>query len=134
MLLIILIFHVSVFELFASVKNYFAALLSQARSEPKTAKKKPETAHGVAIAPSLDTDAEADKEIVFNLLDEGKDAAPEAYADPEIKVYDDVTSGPEDEEPSEEEKEALERAKTIEEEIEDLTKEADSEDDINFDL
>lgn len=35
---------------------------------------------------------------------------------------------------SEEEKEALERAKTIEEEIEDLTKEADSEDDINFDL
>ncbi len=104
--LIILIFHVSVFELFASVKNYFAALLSQARSEPKTAKKKPETAHGVAIATSLDTDAEADKEIVFNLLDEGEDAAPEAYADPEIKVYDDVTSGPEDEEPSEEEKEA----------------------------
>lgn len=37
---------------------------------------------------------------------------------------------------SDEEKEALERAKTIEEEIEDLTKEADndSEDDINFDF
>ena len=35
---------------------------------------------------------------------------------------------------SDEEKEALERAKTVEEEIEDMTKEADSEDDINFDL
>lgn len=35
---------------------------------------------------------------------------------------------------SEEEKEAMERAKTIEEEIEDLTKEANSEDDIEFDL
>lgn len=35
---------------------------------------------------------------------------------------------------SEEEKEALERAKTIEEEIEDLTREANSEDDLNFDL
>lgn len=108
--LIILIFHVSVFELFASVKNYFADLLSRERSEPKTAKKKPETAQGVAIAPNLDTDAEADKEIVFNLPDDseaaGGAAAPETYADPEIKVYDDVTSGPEDEEPSEEEKEA----------------------------
>ena len=35
---------------------------------------------------------------------------------------------------SDEEKEALERAKTVEEEIEELTGEADSEDDINFDL
>lgn len=35
---------------------------------------------------------------------------------------------------SEEEKEALERAKTVEEEIEELTKEADSEDEINFDI
>lgn len=35
---------------------------------------------------------------------------------------------------SDEEKEALERAKTVEEEIEDLTKEAHSEDDIEFDL
>lgn len=35
---------------------------------------------------------------------------------------------------SDEEKEALERAKTVEEEIEDMTKEADSEDDINFDI
>ncbi len=35
---------------------------------------------------------------------------------------------------SEEEKDALERAKTVEEEIEDLTKKADTEDDINFDL
>lgn len=35
---------------------------------------------------------------------------------------------------SEEEKQALEQAKTVEEEINDLTKEADSEDDINFDL
>lgn len=35
---------------------------------------------------------------------------------------------------SEEEKNALERAKTVEEEIDDLTKEANSEDDIEFDL
>lgn len=35
---------------------------------------------------------------------------------------------------SEEEKNALERAKTVEEEIEDLTKQANSEDDIDFDL
>lgn len=35
---------------------------------------------------------------------------------------------------SEEEKEALERAKTVEEEIDDLTSEAESGDDINFDI
>ena len=35
---------------------------------------------------------------------------------------------------SEEEKQALEQAKTVEEEINDLTQEADVEDDINFDL
>ncbi|MDD6326976.1 MAG: DUF4446 family protein [Eubacteriales bacterium] len=35
---------------------------------------------------------------------------------------------------SDEEKQALEQAKTVEEEINDLTKEAETEDDINFDL
>lgn len=35
---------------------------------------------------------------------------------------------------SDEEKEALEKAKTVEEEIDELTKDADSDDDINFDL
>ncbi len=101
LVLIVLTFEVS----FASVVNYIRARLQSAADSARAVPQKEQPQRGVAVKPELDkphsiSSAEAD--IVFNIPDDDFDYG----GDPEIKVYDDVTSGPEDMEPSEEEKAA----------------------------
>ncbi len=103
--LLILIFDVSVVALFKALVRYISSLLpSKDKKEESPEKKKPT---GVAVAPDLDSEEEniPEREIIFNLPEDDFDNSLE-FSDPEIKVYDDTVSGPEDEEPSEEEKAA----------------------------
>lgn len=102
--LVILIFNISLANVFKSAQTFLADFSG---NDKKTAAKpadKPDTSRGVAIDPELERAAFSEREIVFNIPEES--VPEETYADPEIKIYDDVTSGPEDEEPSDEEKEA----------------------------
>ena len=110
-ILIVLIFDVSVVDLFVRFKDFMQEISAERQTEPKSekqgkAEKQKENTKGVAIMPELDDESE--KEIVINIPEEKveEEALPEPFEDPEIRIYDDVTSGPEDEEPSEEEKEA----------------------------
>ena len=116
--LVILIFNVSIIKGIRALYLFFAEL--KQKSEPQRAPAKESVkkeAKGVAIDPDLERAAFSDKEIIFNLpekeestdsqIDDSVERVPAfEFVDPEIKVYDEVTSGPEDQEPSDEEKEA----------------------------
>ncbi len=104
LVLIVLTFNVS----FMNIINYIKAKLESAASEAKDISPKQKAATGgVAVKPDLENKEKhsepSDADIVFNIPE---DDDFEYMSDPEIKMYDDVTSGPEDQEPSEEEKEA----------------------------
>ncbi len=105
--LVILIFNISLAGIFDSVRLMVRDLGAKEQKTPAKSKPAAETNRGVAIDPDLERAAFSDREIVFNIPEE--DSTPDeeqSFADPEIRVYDDVTSGPEDMEPSDEEKEA----------------------------
>ena len=104
--LVILIFNISLAGIFDSVRLFVRELVAKGQSSAAKAKPAVEANRGVAIDPDLENAAFSDREIVFNIPEEDTNHDDEAFADPEIRVYDDVTSGPEDEEPSDEEKEA----------------------------
>ncbi len=114
--LIVLIFNISILNAFVSLKALFAELFQKCKKdeEPKPAKR------GVAITPNLDDE----KDIVINLPEDKDEPYFDEFIDPEIKIYDDVTSGSEDEEPSEEEKEAK---KLSDDELEALDREIKEE-------
>lgn len=99
LVLVVLTFDISLAAIVGGIK----AMLVSSKPEQNKA---PERHSGVAIKPDLDK-IENEKfslkeDIVINIPEDDISDIP----DPEIKIYDDVTSGPEDEEPSEEEKEA----------------------------
>lgn len=105
--LVILIFNISLAGIFDSVRLMVRELGAKEPKAPAKAKPATETNRGVAIDPDLERAAFSDREIVFNIPEEeSTPTKEESFADPEIRVYDDVTSGPEDMEPSDEEKEA----------------------------
>ena len=105
--LVILIFNISLAHFFDSVRLMVRELGAKEPKAPAKAKPATETNRGVAIDPDLERAAFSDREIVFNIPEEeSTPTEEESFADPEIRVYDDVTSGPEDMEPSDEEKEA----------------------------
>ena len=104
LVLSVLTFNISLM----SIVNYIRTKLESAATDARQALPKDKKASGgVAVKPDLEKAParpepnEAD--IVFNIPEEDDF---EYLSDPEIKVYDDVTSGPEDREPSEEEKAA----------------------------
>lgn len=102
LVLLILLFDIS----FVAVAKWIKEKIQNAAKEAKQkdADKKPAT-KGVAVKPDLDNNNKksSENDIVINVPEEDDF---EYFEDPEIKVYDDVVSGPEDEEPSEEEKAA----------------------------
>lgn len=98
--LTILIFDISLIDVYKSVKRFIEDMISKGDK-----KQAPEKSRGVAIEPDLDKGAFNEKEIVFNIPEEAT-GEQLVFADPEIRLYDDVTSGSEDEEPSDEEKAA----------------------------
>ena len=92
----VLVFDISLSQIVAFFKNLFVA-------SEKEEKKAPKGSGGVVVKPDIDKEPYREPEnIVINIPEE----EPNDIPDPEIRIYDDVTSGPEDEEPSEEEKEA----------------------------
>ncbi|MBR3932678.1 MAG: DNA translocase FtsK 4TM domain-containing protein [Clostridia bacterium] len=102
LVLLILLFDIS----FVAVVKWIKEKIQNAAKEAKQkdADKKHAT-KGVAVKPDLDNNNKksSENDIVINVPEEDDF---EYFEDPEIKVYDDVVSGPEDEEPSEEEKAA----------------------------
>lgn len=100
LVLLVLTFDISLSGVLNGIK---AMLVSSSKTETK---KEAPRQNGVAIKPDLDRIEResilSNEEIVINIPDDDISDIP----DPEIKIYDDVTSGPEDEEPSDEEKEA----------------------------
>ncbi len=98
--LVIMLFNISIVKVFSSLKALLTEFFKKLRGEVGKVAPAPK---GVLVAPEL----EDDEEIVINVPKETEEPIfDEAFVDPEIKIYDDVTSGSEDEEPSEEEKEA----------------------------
>ncbi len=105
LVLSILLFDISLAKLVVAVRAKLSAAADEAREaekgDAKISKK------GVAVQPDIDSFNDKidsfPSDIVFNIPE---DDIYDDASDPEIKVYDDVVSGPEDEEPSEEEKEA----------------------------
>lgn len=104
LVLVILLFDISLMSLISGAKEKISYLIPKNEVADKKQTKAPK---GVAVEPDIESftesNGDSDTDIVFNVP--ADDNAPDAV-DPEIKVYDDVTSGPEDQEPSEEEKEA----------------------------
>lgn len=105
LVLVIVLFDISIAKLIIAVKSKISSVADEVKEAEKA--DAPKGRHGVAVAPDIekfnDNPNSVQGDIVFNIPED--DIYDDAY-DPEIKVYDDVTSGPEDEEPSEEEKEA----------------------------
>lgn len=102
LVLAVLLFNISFVSIFNSIKQRIQTISAQNTKQTK----KTISERGVAVEPNIDKFTESkntESDIVFNIPDDDK---PGFNIDPEIKVYDDVTSGPEDAEPSEEEKEA----------------------------
>ncbi len=102
LVLVVITFDIS----FASVVSFIKQKLSAISAQKDAPVKRETPQKGVAVKPDLEKMAQKesfDADIVLNIPEEG---SVEFNIDPEIKVYDDVTSGPEDAEPSEEEKEA----------------------------
>ncbi|MBQ6894905.1 MAG: DNA translocase FtsK 4TM domain-containing protein [Clostridia bacterium] len=92
----VLVFDISLSQIAAFFKTLFVA-------SEKEEKKAPKGSGGVVVKPDIDKEPYREPEnIVINIPEE----EPNDIPDPEIRIYDDVTSGSEDEEPSEEEKEA----------------------------
>lgn len=118
--LAILIFDISVANVYASCKKFIDEIRSKNTTDKKENEKKP---RGVATMPDFGVDDIDEKKIVFNIPEETTGEQIE-FADPEIRLYDDVTSGPEDQEPSDEEKEAK---KISEDEKEQIDKEIKEE-------
>jgi len=104
--LLILIFDISVVKLVKALASYISSIIPHGDKKEEVPEKKKPT--GVAVVPDLDSDTEdriSEREIIFNLPEEENGEGLE-FSDPEIKVYEDTVSGPEDEEPSDEEKAA----------------------------
>ena len=117
--LLVMLFDISIIGLFSSFKSLLCEFVKKIKGEPEQAAP---VKRGVAVLPDLDDE---EKEIVINVPKEPEQSGfEEAFIDPEIKIYDDVTSGSEDEEPSEEEKEAK---KLSDDEIEALDREIKEE-------
>ena len=94
--LTVLVFDISLAQIVGFFKKLFVTPVKEEEKVPKGR-------GGVVVKPDIDNiEPPKAEDIVINIPDEEPDNIP----DPEIKLYDDVTSGPEDEEPSEEEKEA----------------------------
>ena len=104
LVLIILLFDISLAKLISTIKEKLLAVIPE---HTPVQQEKPKAPKGVAVEPDIESFTEfkdnVDTDIVFNVPEEDESAP---FVDPEIKVYDDVTSGPEDQEPSDEEKEA----------------------------
>jgi len=116
--ILVLLFDISIAKVFSSLRSLFAELFKKLKGEEE---KVAPVKRGVAVTPVLDEE----KEIVINVPQETETPTfDEAFIDPEIKIYDDVTSGSEDEEPSEEEKEAK---KLSDDELEALDREIKEE-------
>ncbi len=106
--LMITIFNISIASIFSAIYSYFKSMMetADATEKPKKTNRQPkeEKRNGVVITPDIDGNSGVeqynDEEIVINVTDNKEEDLP----DPEISVYDEFTSGPEDEEPSEEEK------------------------------
>ena len=95
--LVVLVFDISLVQIINLIKTKLSSAKNQA---PKP---EPKARGGVAVEPIIDkANISSNEEIVINIPEDDYENIP----DPEIKIYDDVTSGPEDQEPSEEEKEA----------------------------
>ena len=126
---VILIFDLSVAKMLMSVRTYLSDYKAERENEKsikESEKEIPKNNKRVAIDPELEMAAFSDREIIFN-LPEDEDASPEEkdeFHDPEIRLYDDVTSGSEHEEPSEEEKAAK---KLSDDEKEDIHREIKEE-------
>ncbi len=101
--LMILLFDISIAKIIVAIRTKLYNAASEVRELEKAEAKSGK--RGIAVEPDIESfPADAfPSDIVFNIPD---DDAYDDASDPEIKVYDDVVSGPEDEEPSEEEKEA----------------------------
>ncbi len=116
--LVVLIFNISISKIFVSLKSLLKEFFAGLKKEPE----KKSVKRGVAIEPDFEDD---EKEIVINIQKEKNEAEfDDEFIDPEIKIYDDVTSGPEDEEISEEEKKAK---KLSDDELEALDREIKEE-------
>jgi len=101
--LVMYIFNFSLAGFFGGIWSYIRSSVEEKEKSPKPEKEKTKKQKdGVILTPDLDGDDD-DDEIVFNIPDETEE---KDFTDPEINVYDDFTSGPEDEEPSDEEKAA----------------------------
>ena len=97
LVLAVLLFNISFVSIFNSIKQRIQTISAQNTKETK----KITSERGVAVEPNIDKFTESkntESDIVFNIPDDDKHGF---NIDPEIKVYDDVTSGPEDAEPSE---------------------------------
>ncbi len=116
----ILIFDISIANVYTACKNFIEEFMAKGDEDKKEQTKKP---RGVATMPDIDKSVIDEKEIVFNIPEETT-GEQLVFADPEIRLYDDVTSGPEDQEPSDEEKEAK---KISEDEKEKIDKEIKEE-------
>lgn len=96
---VILIFNISVSDIISSLRGIFAEI-GKTADDINKGEKKPK---GVVTPPDISKKYEPEKKLTVN--SEMKEEEP-VFIDPEIKIYDDVTSGPEDMEPSDEEKAA----------------------------
>ncbi|MBO7288753.1 MAG: DNA translocase FtsK 4TM domain-containing protein [Clostridia bacterium] len=93
----LIVFNISLADIVRVFKSIFVAAVKEEKKEA------PKGRGGVVVTPDIDNPPVPKAEdIVINIPEE----EPRDIPDPEIRLYDDVTSGPEDEEPSEEEKEA----------------------------
>lgn len=100
---VILIFNISVSDVLISIRNIFADIKRTA-SEYEQEEKQPKRPRGTVTEPDI-SKISREKDIPA-ALPESVAAEEPIFVDPEIKIYDDVTSGPEDMEPSDEEKAA----------------------------
>ncbi|MBQ4526854.1 MAG: DNA translocase FtsK 4TM domain-containing protein [Clostridia bacterium] len=114
-ILMILLFDFSIVKLFTSVRSYIIEIreehdeVSDSGKRAGDFKDKSEMkSRQVVVDPELEMAAFSDREIIFNIPEDDEATADisDEFHDPEIKLYDDITSGSEHEEPSEEEKAA----------------------------
>ena len=132
-ILIIVVFELSIANMLASVKTYISDAKQDREAEKASGDniREEKKQRSVVIDPEPEIEAFSDRDIIFNLPEEDESIE---FSDPEIKLYDDVTSGSEHEEPSEEEKEAKkisdDEKEIIDREIKEEIEGAESEKDI----
>lgn len=100
---VILIFNISVSDVLISIRNIFADIKRTA-SEYESEEKQFKRSRGTVTEPDI-SKISREKDTPDVLPESAAEDEP-IFVDPEIKIYDDVTSGPEDMEPSDEEKAA----------------------------